>query len=711
MLCAHFNRRARECAECADRARDSVALTTLYARCEAGADPSVVLPLIMAARERVAVADRQQAELATASERRDWLHSGERPGPLLSAKLRRPQGSAGIAAVRTPAGPLTGSPAGIATVLAKFFADVSAAPASSPLAQQAVLRSMAAAPQLSAADSALLDSPLVTVAEVCTALRRARPGTAPGPDGLPMDLFRKYREQFAPLLSRLFSVLASGSALPTAFHDGAIAVLHKAGDRTDPANYRPITLLNADYRAYTRVLASRLSAVLPSIIDAQQTAFLGKRCMGETIQLLQLLPRALAVTDSGAVVVSCDIRKAYDTVCRDFLQHSMAALGVGSGFRQVVGRLLSHTRARVFVNGALSEPATFHAGVRQDYPLAPLLYLFVGQSLSCFLRARGIGIMLGGLTLSAAQFADDTTAFMRTLSDLPSFTAAMTCFGEASGQRLNPAKTNVLLLGDLAVGAVAGTSPGTVAAGPGVRMRLVREMSVLGILLAASPRGLGQATIDWAPRLDEVARRAGKIASLPLSGFGRGFAASAYGLSSVLFHAEFCGLPPKLLLSRLQSQVAALVDHKRDPAGHGPRQFHGIAAANQFGTPAAGGFGVLALAEHVAVRHAMWGLRLVQGLSVPVADHKPWVRAAWLALPLRCSANPLSVFAWRPSSRQLLDLPMPLRRICEGTALLPPFRGSILSPLVLGVPLHHYGTIHYWKPSFLVRLWLSNFQS
>ena len=400
--------------------------------------------------------------------------------------------------------------------------------------------------------------------------------------------------------------------------------------------------------------------------------------MGETIQLLQLLPRALAVEHSGAAVVSCDIRKAYDTACRGFLQHSMAALGVGSGFRRVVGRLLSHTRARAFANGTLSEPATFSAGVRQGCPLAPLLYLFIGQALSCFLRARGIGILIDNQILSAAQFADDTTAFLRDLSLLPNFNTAMTCFGTASGQRLNPAKTNVLLMGDLDVGAVAGPSPATVAAENG--MRLVSQMSVLGIPLAYSPQGLGQATNKWEPRLAEVARRSGKIASLPLSGFGRGFAASAYGLSTLLFNAEFCGLPPKTMLSRLQSQVAALVDHKRDPANQGPRRFHGISAVNQLGNPAVGGFGVLAVAEHVAARHAVWGLRLVEGLALPVADQKPWVTAARVTLPRECRVNPLALFAWRPTSRQLSQLPLPLRRMCEGIALLPSLQGLKVAP-------------------------------
>ena len=143
--------------------------------------------------------------------------------------------------------------------------------------------------------------------------------------------------------------------------------------------------------------------------------------MGESILLLQLIPWALKVEGVGAVAVSCDICKAYDTVCRKFLQLAMAALGVGPAFRRMVDRLLSNTRARAIANGSLSNPATFHAVVRQGCPLAPLLYLFVGPALTRFSRARGIGIMLGSQRLSAAQFADDLTALLRSISHVPHF--------------------------------------------------------------------------------------------------------------------------------------------------------------------------------------------------------------------------------------------------------------------------------------------------
>ena len=120
--------------------------------------------------------------------------------------------------------------------------------------------------------------------------------------------------------------------------------------------------------------------------------------------LLQCLPHLLrrpgeaAGEARSAVVAFCDFRKAYDTVDREFLFRTMHALGVGPGFIAMARLLLTNTKARALVNGHISTPAAFAAGVRQGCPLAPLLYLFIAQALLRLLKARGIGIAVAGTT-------------------------------------------------------------------------------------------------------------------------------------------------------------------------------------------------------------------------------------------------------------------------------------------------------------------------
>ena len=106
---------------------------------------------------------------------------------------------------------------------------------------------------------------------------------------------------------------------------------------------------------------------------------------------------------------------------RTFLLRIMAAMGFGRGFRHIISLLLANTRSAAFVNGVLSGRRYTLAGLRQGDCSAPPLYLFIGQALSCFPRARLLGITLGPLRLSGFQHADDLTVLLATMGDSTKF--------------------------------------------------------------------------------------------------------------------------------------------------------------------------------------------------------------------------------------------------------------------------------------------------
>jgi hypothetical protein len=239
--------------------------------------------------------------------------------------------------------------------------------------------------------AAALGSATVSAAEVAHALKHTPSGRSPGPDGLPAELYRVFRAQLAPVLAVLYSAIGALGRTPRGFLTGAITALYKKGCRLDPANYRPITLLDTDYRILGKVLSNRLGPVLDSVLGPEQTAFIPGRRIDDNILLLQLLPHYLRLRQQHAVVAFLDFHKAYDTVDRGFLASVMEAVGVGPAFLAWFRTLSAVTTAFAVVNGACSRLVRILSGVRQGAPHAPQLYLFVALAELCWLLACGYG--------------------------------------------------------------------------------------------------------------------------------------------------------------------------------------------------------------------------------------------------------------------------------------------------------------------------------
>ena len=63
---------------------------------------------------------------------------------------------------------------------------------------------------------------------------------------------------------------------------GVITLIPKVdSDLLDLQNWRPITLLNTDYKIASKALARRIETILPKLVHPDQTGFTKERYIGE----------------------------------------------------------------------------------------------------------------------------------------------------------------------------------------------------------------------------------------------------------------------------------------------------------------------------------------------------------------------------------------------------------------------------------------------
>ena len=118
-------------------------------------------------------------------------------------------------------------------------------------------------------------------------------GKAPGLDGLPLEFYLSFWHLLAPDSLSVLNFSFRDGHFPISLRTGVITLLFKKGDCCNPANWRPITLLNVDYKICSLTLVARLLKVIHHVVGPDQT-LLGKtwRCceISPIIVKLQTFP-------------------------------------------------------------------------------------------------------------------------------------------------------------------------------------------------------------------------------------------------------------------------------------------------------------------------------------------------------------------------------------------------------------------------------------
>lgn len=259
----------------------------------------------------------------------------------------------------------------------------------------------------------------VTLAELTASVKTMNFNKAPGSDGFSVEFYLKFWDLLGPpLLKVINQCFADGELAESMKLSITWLIFKKRGNIKDLKNWRPISLLNVDYKICSKAITLRLAKVLDSIIDPDQTCSVPGRTISNNLVLLRDTFEYVTQTDETGILVSLDQEKAFDRVNRMFLMELLDRFGFGSDFCRWISTFYLGANMRIILNGWLSRPIMLMRGVRQGDALSPLLYILCVEALACQIRlCRDIrGFLLPGAKgrqFKVRQYADDTTSLLK----------------------------------------------------------------------------------------------------------------------------------------------------------------------------------------------------------------------------------------------------------------------------------------------------------
>ena len=137
---------------------------------------------------------------------------------------------------------------------------------------------------------------------------------SPGSDGLSAEFYTFFWNDLKDLLIGSLNAGYEQSTLSFTQRQAILTLLFKKGNKASLDNWRPISLLNVDYKIAASVLCTRLKRVIEYIISEDQTGFMKKRSAAENVRLVQDIIDYYTSTNQSGIIMFLDFRKAFDNV-------------------------------------------------------------------------------------------------------------------------------------------------------------------------------------------------------------------------------------------------------------------------------------------------------------------------------------------------------------------------------------------------------------
>lgn len=280
---------------------------------------------------------------------------GNKPGKLLAHQIKKEQAEKTIKAIHLRENKITYHPKDINQTFFDFYNNLYKSQGGCSQEELDNYLSNIKLPEVSAQDQQFLNSPF-TETEILATINSMPLNKSPGPDGFSVEFYKEFWPEIQPIFMAMVNNFCKKKLLPQTMNLAHISVLHKSGkDPLQCSSYRPISLLDHDYKIITKLLARRLEAILPKLINPDQSGFIKGRYAADNIRRALNVINCINNQLKPSLLLSLDAEKAFDRVEWSFLFSVLHKFNLGGNFIDWIKTIYNSPKAAVITNGHCSE--------------------------------------------------------------------------------------------------------------------------------------------------------------------------------------------------------------------------------------------------------------------------------------------------------------------------------------------------------------------
>ena len=263
-------------------------------------------------------------------------------------------------------------------------------------------------------------------------IKKLKCNKASGEDYITNEYIKATATQFINIYEKLFNVIFDTGIIPDIWLIGSIKPIFKnKGNKYDPNNFRPITILSCLGKLFTSILNDRLNTFSEEfkVLNESQCGFRKQYSTIDSIFILYSFFECLKSKNKKLFCAFVDFEKAFDKVWREALWYKLLLNNINGKMYRLILNMYDNIKSCVVYNNCKSDFFRCENGVRQGENLSSFLFSIFLNDLESYLQSKDVS----GLTTLSEEienqlnvylklfvilYADDTVIMSETKEDL-----------------------------------------------------------------------------------------------------------------------------------------------------------------------------------------------------------------------------------------------------------------------------------------------------